>query len=113
MATAIPITDCGGFTGPARLFAVDPPLQDPSSGNITEHVIVCVTTMGGPRIEVYPGRPSGVARSMQPLPGSCILQHAVTLNDACAWALATAGGYEIAMPTEEPEPEQVTLEEQT
>ncbi|MHD0294983.1 hypothetical protein RCF19_03825 [Rhodococcus qingshengii] len=96
MATAIPLADCGGFTGPARLFAIDPPLRDPSSGNIADHVIVCVTTMGGPRIEVYPGRPSGSARSMQPLPGSCILQRAVSLDDACVWALSTAGGYEIA-----------------
>lgn len=98
MGTAVPIADCGGFTGPARLFNIDPALRDPVSGQSANHVIVCVTALGGPRIEVYPGRPSGAAWSMQPLPGSCILQHDVSLDDACVWALQTAGGYDIVTP---------------
>lgn len=105
MAVAVPVMDCGGFTGPARLFRIDPPLRDPSSGQVAGFLIVCHTQMGGPRIEVYPGKESGVAHSMQPLPGSCILQHGVSLDDACVWALQTAGGYLIVEPAPEPEPE--------
>lgn len=112
MATATPVMDCGGFTGPARLFRIDPVLRDPASGQIAGHLIVCMTTMGGPRIEVYPGRPSGAALSMQPLPGSCILQHEVSIDDACVWALQTAGGYEIGAPDPEPLPDPETPPEE-
>lgn len=98
MPTAKPLMDCGGFTGPARAFHISPSLRDPANGYVHEHLIVCYTELGGPRIEVYGGTSAGAARVMQPLPGSCILQHAVTLEDACVWALMTAGGYEIVVP---------------
>lgn len=110
MNTATPVIDCGGFAGPARAFRVTPPLRDPSNGRTFDHVIVCFTEFGGPRIEVFGGTEHGTALLMNPLPGSCILQHAVSIDDACVWALTTAGGYEIVPPEIiEPEPEPETV----
>lgn len=105
MPTAVAVVDPGVYSGPARTFRLDPPLFDPASGDSYEYVTVCKTLLGGPRVEVYGCRENGIAIRMVPLPGSFILQHDVTIEDACGWALATAGGYDITLMVPEPEPE--------
>lgn len=105
MPTATPIVEPTWYIGPARTFRVEPELRDPSSGQAFGHVTVCKTTLGGPRVEVIGSVETGNAVVMNPLPGSFVLQHDVSLDDACVWALATAGGYVIGPPDPEPEPE--------
>lgn len=95
MATATLVAEPGFYSGPAKAFRVDPALRDPLTRKVTDHVVVVKTTLGGPRIEVFACNSRGIATRMNPLPGSQILQHDVTIDDACAWALMTAGGYEI------------------
>lgn len=118
MATAEAIVDLDVYSGPARAFRLDPPLFDPATGTTYDHVVVCKTLMGGPRVEVYGCADNGIAIRMVPLPGSFVMQHDVTLDDACGWALATAGGYDVVKmvpdpipePVLEPEPEIVEVE---
>jgi hypothetical protein len=99
MATATEVATPGGFIGPARTFRVSPSLSDPSNGGIAyDHVTVVLVLNYGPRVEIFGARPDGSARSMNALPGSFILQHEVTLDDACLWALTTAGGYVLTEP---------------
>lgn len=101
MPTAILTAEPNGRPGPARTFRVDPALRDPTTGRDYGHVTIYIPVHGGPRIEVVGSDSEGHPFSMQPVPGSQILQHPVSLDDACVWALLTAGGYEIV----EPEPE--------
>lgn len=99
MATATEVAEPAGYVGPARTFRVDPPLADPNQGGKQfDHVTVVLVIRYGPRVEIFGARPDGSALSMNALPGSFILQHEVTLDDACTWGLLTAGGYEITAP---------------
>lgn len=98
MPTATLVAEPGGRPGPAKTFRLDPPLHDPTTGRDYLHVTIFVPRHGGPRVEVVGSHATGVPVSMQPLPGSCTLQHQVTLDDACAWALLTAGGYAVGDP---------------
>lgn len=99
MPTAIEVIEPAGFIGPARTFRVDPPIKDPNQGGTEhDHVTVVLVDRYGPRVEIVGARPDGTAKSMNPLPGSFILQHGVTLDDACTWGLLTAGGYVIGAP---------------
>lgn len=113
MATAIPVAEPSYYAGPARTFKVEPALRDPLSASLYDYVTVCSIERGGPRIEVYGCGERGVAIRMNPLPGSTILQHGVSLDDACAWALLTAGGYEIGdwVVEEVPTPEEPAVED--
>lgn len=107
MPTARQVTDPLGYIGPARTFLVDPPITDPNQGaRPHNYVTVVLVDRYGPRVEVFGANADGTAKSMNPLPGSFILQRTVTLSDACTWALLTAGGYEIGDPIAvEPDPE--------
>ena len=111
MPTARQVADPLGYIGPARTFLVDPPITDPNQGaRPYNYVTVVLVDRYGPRVEVFGANADGTAKSMNPLPGSFILQRTVTLADACTWALLTAGGYEIGdplviEPDPEPEPE--------
>lgn len=115
---AIQVAEPAGYIGAARTFRVDPPLTDPSQGNRAfDYVTVVLILNYGLRVELFGANSDGTARSMNPLPGSFILQRTVTLDDACTWGLLTAGGYEITelfpepaeplppLPEPEPEPE--------
>lgn len=103
MPTAVHVADPPGFMGEARAFRVDPSIRNPANGREYDHVTISKLTVGGPRVEVYGAHPTGHAQSMFPLPGSFVMQHDVSVDDACVWALLTAGGYVITEP--EPEPE--------
>lgn len=95
MATAILVAEPTAYSGPSKTFRIEPSLYDPVSRKIYDCVTVCKTTLGGARVEVYGSLDTGAAVSMAPLPGSFVLQHDVSVDDACVWALMTAGGYEI------------------
>ena len=109
MATAILVAEPEGiFAGPARTYRIDPPLKDMSNGRLHNHITIYKTLLGGPRVEVVGANPNGTAIVMNPLPGTFILQHDVSLDDACTWALLTAGGYEVVPAPEEPAAEAST-----
>lgn len=95
MATATAIAEMTVYSGPARAFRVDPMIHDPLTRNDYGHVVVCKTTLGGPRVEMYGCDEHGIARRLVPLPGSFTMHHDVSLDDACAFALMLAGGYVI------------------
>lgn len=95
MPTAIPVAEPSFYAGPARTFRLDPPLRDAGTGRLHDHVTVVKSTLGAPEVQVIGCKPNGAAIVMNPLPGSFILQHDVSLDDACTWALLTAGGYEV------------------
>ena len=105
MATAVPVAEPSWYAGPARTFRIEPKLSDPATGLEFDHVTVCKTILGGPRVDLFGSKPNGNAITVQRLPGSFVLQHDVELEDACTWALAMAGGYVIGDPDPEPEPE--------
>lgn len=98
MATATAIADMTVYSGPARAFRLDPLLHDPLTRTDYGHVVVCKTTLGGPRVEVYGCDEHGIAHRMVPLPGSFTMHHDGSLDDACTFALMLAGGYTIAEP---------------
>lgn len=98
MATATAIADMTVYSGPARAFRLDPLLHDPLTRTDYGHVVVCKTTLGGPRVEMYGCDEHGIAHRMVPLPGSFTMHHDGSLDDACTFALMLAGGYTIAEP---------------
>lgn len=90
------VDDYKGAPGRARLFRLSEPLD-----GYNEVLIWLQDSIGpmGPEVNVVgtnliTGRP----KLGFPLPGSCKLQHMVDFEDACVWALATAGGYEVVGP---------------
>lgn len=95
MGTAKFLGEINIYMGPCQYFRVDPPLRDPLNNVTTDHVAVVGMALGGPRVEVFACDEHGLPQRMTMLPGSFVLQHEVSLNDASTWALATAGGYEI------------------
>lgn len=91
--------DIGGYAGLANLYALDPPLRDPSGQGPTggySHVVVWVQTLLTPEAVIVPARPDGSAIVMNRLPGSYV--HPAADH---TWALLMAGGYEVVEPTPE------------
>lgn len=84
-----------GFAGPANCYLLSEPLFGAT------HVVVWSQPAFGsqlPEVVVVPAMPSGAARNMTRLPGSSMLHHEATIEDAAAWALLMAGGYEVVVP---------------
>lgn len=105
MATAtVHIESVGGYAGPSRCFAIDPPFEGYS------FVTVCATPgFGGvvrPKADVFPADETGAcadpSRSLIARPGSFILHDEPTdpdKIDGAYWlALQLLGGYEITQP---------------
>ncbi|MEA1795101.1 hypothetical protein [Rhodococcus qingshengii] len=97
------VEDIRGYAGPANCYRLSEPLFGAT------HVVVWSQPAFGsqlPEVVVVPAMPSGTARNMARLPGSSMLHHEATIEDAAAWALLTAGGYEIVVPPGDSTPEQ-------
>lgn len=89
------LEDVKGYAGPANCYRLSEPLFR------ADHVIVWAQPSFGmqlPEVVVVPSTSSGRARNMDRMPGSCMLHHKATIEDAAAWALLMAGGYEIVVP---------------
>lgn len=88
--------DIGGYAGPANLYAVDPPVRDPSGQGPASgypHVVVWVQNYGTPPgAYMVPARPDGSAFVMNQLAGSYAHPQA---SHTGALFLA---GYEVVVP---------------
>lgn len=94
--TAVEVARPGGYAGEARTYRLDPPVMPLARGGKGyDHVTVSLITRYGLRVECYGAKSSGAAWSMEPIPGSYVLQRVVEMDDAAAWALATMGGYAV------------------
>ncbi|QTR98340.1 translation initiation factor IF-2 N-terminal domain-containing protein [Rhodococcus qingshengii] len=98
------VDDYKGAPGRARLFRLSETLD-----GYDEVLIWLQDSIGpmGPEVNVVgTNLITGKPKLGFPLPGSCKLQHMVEFEDACLWALATAGGYTMEAADPEPEPDE-------
>lgn len=98
------VDDYKGAPGRARLFRLSHTLD-----GYDEVLIWLQDAIGpmGPEVNVVgTNLITGSPKLGFPLPGSCKLQHMVDFEDACVWALATAGGYTMEAADLEPEPDE-------
>ena len=99
----------GGCPGPAHLYELSEPLAENRRELVGgqwvtlthTRVIVWVQPAFGsmsPCVKVVPLRTTEAPALNVEMPGSYILQHEVSIDEAAWWALMTAGGYEIVVP---------------
>ncbi|MDI9900269.1 translation initiation factor IF-2 N-terminal domain-containing protein [Rhodococcus sp. IEGM 1409] len=101
------VDDYKGAPGRARLFRLSETLD-----GYDEVLIWLQDSIGpmGPEVNVVgTNLITGKPKLGFPLPGSCKLQHMVEFEDACSWALATAGGYTMEPADLKPEPDEVSF----
>ncbi|WP_433568074.1 hypothetical protein ACQP1O_43300 (plasmid) [Nocardia sp. CA-151230] len=102
MATAtIQVAEVGGFAGPARCFAIDPPFE--GHGYVTVVAVPGYGALVRPKAEVFPATESGACAelSLMSRPGSFTLHDepdtVERIEGAYWWALLSLGGYEITV----------------